>query len=1137
MTTTNERLASRSLVPTIIQPNQVLNVPTGLRFISGIPARPWFVQLDGPCPFLQILQTNIDGSFDVWNPTENTVSFDWRAHHLHSEEREPLEQVNTVPTPSTVPPPQALCDLGYASQEDLDQEIEDREEADQNLQDQIDDLQAEIDDFSTYMLGAYWLNVLEITESARNQTPTVVITDPDPAALQNAIALALANDVIEVRTNSTYNPITIPAAIALQVRAGQGFTPSISGAGAVRLSNGASKVIIAGFSFPNCSSFGNQNETGAAVTFPTNHCLVDNIIFDKCTFPEVLDGSAVLLSYYWSIGGEYYYTPPSPLYLSKNISFIECIFTKACKNNTEGAALALRGVDHPFVYKCTANGQSYSPGCRGFQFQNCQNIMVHSSEAYGMFGNGEAIKVDTIGSPILVYPTGQVIRCKAHDSIEGIDLDDYAYVSAIDNDCWNNTEEGISVDNDASVNLENNRCWNNLIGILLENGSKTELQNNHSYNNGTNYSILNGYTLPSTNIDGLLVTTDANTGKKQGMIPADMINADQTPEAANNRWRLPPPSSVESALTKIADNQFEPFEPASGAVTPQGTLIYKGPSIWQRLAPGNLGDVLTQAAGPLPAWIAPAGGGLNLAPTFVVASFDAGDTTSDCTKPTYLHRNGITDGLANAITDAITAGRGTIWIRRGTYQTAASFNISAPIQIIGEGPGITIIEFTNQTPPGYLMQISSTNTALKNLTLYYPLGAVSQLLFINGVNGKCEIHDLIFDAGDTVSFSSSTLRCLNSTYTNILRCQLNPYGRSFASQIFSFLQCSTIMVDRCTCNNRGLSNSLGSIYIYNSEKMTISNNRLIAQATAKGHSIYADINVAKSSLKIVDNICEYGSIKVINFNSSTELLSDLEIVRNKITMGDVLPGDTHAGINFSGAINALIQGNKITYITQTGGVTSWGIYSTGSSNDRTSEVTDNDVTFNTENTAAVNQIGIMVAGYASITGNKIRRLYVVGNNWCFGIASLSRQTIENNQVRLYGNRNIGIDFGGDYYFAAITGNHVVVDGNICKGIRIRNEAYYVTCTANLIEVLSIAPAVQGDAVAIEVQNQNLKINVVANNIWIANANDVGIYYQGAPSTTTSVCDGNCVRKGAGTSLLPIPGTEPANLIYGQNHLT
>ncbi len=111
MSTTNERLASRSLDPITIDPNEVLNVPTGLVLQNGNPARPWFVQIDGPCPFLKVLQTNNDGSFDVWNPTENQVNFEWRTHHLHSEEREPIEQVNTVPVVSSVPPPESICQL------------------------------------------------------------------------------------------------------------------------------------------------------------------------------------------------------------------------------------------------------------------------------------------------------------------------------------------------------------------------------------------------------------------------------------------------------------------------------------------------------------------------------------------------------------------------------------------------------------------------------------------------------------------------------------------------------------------------------------------------------------------------------------------------------------------------------------------------------------------------------------------------------------------------------------------------------------------------------------------------------------------------------------------------------------------
>jgi len=139
MSRTNQRLASRNSQLVIIDAGEVLNVPTGLIFKDGTPAIPSIVKIFSSCPFLDVLQSNPDGSFDVWNPTDNQANFNWTAHHIHSIEEEPIDPVNTVATPSTVPPPAQLCTLsGYATDLELAAEEAARIAADAALQANID---------------------------------------------------------------------------------------------------------------------------------------------------------------------------------------------------------------------------------------------------------------------------------------------------------------------------------------------------------------------------------------------------------------------------------------------------------------------------------------------------------------------------------------------------------------------------------------------------------------------------------------------------------------------------------------------------------------------------------------------------------------------------------------------------------------------------------------------------------------------------------------------------------------------------------------------------------------------------------------------------------------------------------------
>jgi len=107
---TDQRLASRSDDEIIIVANEVLRVPTGL-IIGGEPVTPHFVDIESQCPFLQVLEKSSEGWFEIWNPTLVMVSFSWTAHHLHSEESEPIPDVENEAAPSPDPAPASICTL------------------------------------------------------------------------------------------------------------------------------------------------------------------------------------------------------------------------------------------------------------------------------------------------------------------------------------------------------------------------------------------------------------------------------------------------------------------------------------------------------------------------------------------------------------------------------------------------------------------------------------------------------------------------------------------------------------------------------------------------------------------------------------------------------------------------------------------------------------------------------------------------------------------------------------------------------------------------------------------------------------------------------------------------------------------
>lgn len=373
---------------------------------------------------------------------------------------------------------------------------------------------------------------------------TITVTDTGSTALQTAIDGASDDDVISVATNATYDPITIPADMGLTIRGALGYTPKISGQNAVTISDGARDTLIARMQFPACSTAAG-NDRGAAV-MQEHRGTFEKIVFYQCSFPEVTNGSAIMLSHHQSISGDTYYTTPVyPDDFSSKFGVIECDFFHACKDAIEGGAITARGIDWLYVRGCriNGNGAESAVASRGLHAQVCKTVWAERNRVWD-FGssNSEALKLDFIGSGDTVVCTGVIINNVCYDCVEGIDADDYTGVYIRGNLCYNCADEGVSVDGDGSTALIVGNITHNCgDGIMAEVGAITDLRSNCSFDNSSNdYNMLNGYSPDSSNISDPI-----DFGPGAALLP-------YTP-AIGLDWMSSSPTSVAGALDDLAD--------------------------------------------------------------------------------------------------------------------------------------------------------------------------------------------------------------------------------------------------------------------------------------------------------------------------------------------------------------------------------------------------------------------------------------------------------------------------------------------------------------------------------------------------------------------------------------------------------
>jgi parallel beta-helix repeat protein len=323
--------------------------------------------------------------------------------------------------------------------------------------------------------------------------PDATLTTTGATDLQTAINALADNQLLEIKANGTYNPITINAGKRIRVRTAYGYKPQLTGERCIRLKDGCSGNIISGLEIINHTVGAGRdvNGEGSAITFEDHNMICDNLIFHNIRIkPVSATGSAVLLSYHQSKSGDNYATANALNEFSSKIAFVNCD-AFAASSGIEHSAFTVRGCDLLYYKHNHIDGNNDSVGTsdsRGIMAQNCFNVIITENEVRNTrIGNGECIKIDKIGTP--TYQNS----CWIYDNmvwngIEGIDVDD-AVESLVENNlAFDCADEGISIDNNSTGVIVNNITYGCNDGIRCENGSTYSLHGNNSFDN-TNKNI------------------------------------------------------------------------------------------------------------------------------------------------------------------------------------------------------------------------------------------------------------------------------------------------------------------------------------------------------------------------------------------------------------------------------------------------------------------------------------------------------------------------------------------------------------------------------------------------------------------------------------------------------------------------
>jgi parallel beta-helix repeat protein len=347
-----------------------------------------------------------------------------------------------------------------------------------------------------------WRNYVKNCISSLYETAAdVTLTSTASGALQTAIDNISDGEILEIKVDASYSPITIPAGKAFKIKVAYGYDAVVSGALAITLSDEASGVLISGLHIEDYSlGSGNSNSNGQAINLE-HEGIVENIIFHNIAIKEIAaTGSAALLSYHQSFDGDSYTTPNELNEFSNKIAFVDCEAYGA-SSGIEHGAFTIRGVDLLYFKRNKIDGQNDSFGSsdsRGIHCQNCFNVLIEENSVLNtQVGNGECIKIDKLGSPSYqntCWIKDNIVR----NGVEGIDVDDAVEALIEGNRVWNCTTEGISIDNDSKGIITNNVVFGCVDGIRAENGATYELHGNVTFDNSSNNIRLDDAGSPDT---------------------------------------------------------------------------------------------------------------------------------------------------------------------------------------------------------------------------------------------------------------------------------------------------------------------------------------------------------------------------------------------------------------------------------------------------------------------------------------------------------------------------------------------------------------------------------------------------------------------------------------------------------------
>jgi hypothetical protein len=275
--------------------------------------------------------------------------------------------------------------------------------------------------------------------------------------------------------------------------------------------NGAEDVVLSGFVF-NVYDTARVNSWGAGVRLD-HQAIVSEIVLHDMQFNAPTNGSAILMGYHASIGGDLYYAPQLRSENSHNVAILKCDFVGACLDAVEGANASLRGMEEAVVAFCDIDVNNLN--VRGIQFQNSLQTLIYANYVHNLLGTSrEAIKIDRLGATTW-FSTARIDSNVVDTGYEGIDIDDVANALIINNRVTNCTNDGVSIDDDSSsASIIENEITGCNVGVYFEDGSSGLLVSNRVYANTAQQ-----YRFEGNAFKNVIVWLDGATGQETVYVP------------------------------------------------------------------------------------------------------------------------------------------------------------------------------------------------------------------------------------------------------------------------------------------------------------------------------------------------------------------------------------------------------------------------------------------------------------------------------------------------------------------------------------------------------------------------------------------------------------------------------------------